>query len=125
MNADGSLTAPTYQAFEISFEGYFRAFEEEGRERRSMFDGFFWVMIAGRDVEASRTMAVDAARARLEDAFDVASFSRFLCRYDGKRVLDDDARDCDGIWQSGMVVVRFHSWGPRRWWYAARALWWR
>jgi hypothetical protein len=128
MNGESPRAPLAKHSFEIQFEGYFSTIEEQGRDRRRMIDGWFWVTVEGHDVETCRSAAVEAARAHLEKSFDVAPFSMFWSRYvgenEGRWKLEEGNRVRDGLWQSGMILVTSHPWGPRRWWYAARA-WFR
>jgi hypothetical protein len=121
------IETPVLQhSFEIEFEGYFSTLEENGRDRRRMIDGWFWVTVEGRDVEACRWTAVEVARAHLEESFKVAPFSMFRSRYvgenEGRWKLDDGTRVRAGAWRSATLLVTSHPWSPRRLWYQLRAL---
>jgi hypothetical protein len=128
MNGENLRAPASKHSFEMQFEGYFSTIEEQGRDRRAMIDGWFWVTVEGHDVETCRSTAVEMARTRLEETFDVAPFSMFRSRYVGENeghwALEESNRVGGGIWQSGMLLVRSRPWGPRRWWYALRA-WFR
>ncbi len=91
-----------------------------------MIDGWFWVTVEGSDVETCRTAASGAARAHLEETFDVAPFSMSWSRYvgenEGRWKLEEGNRVRDGLWLSGLILGASHPWGMRRWWCAARAL---
>ena len=126
MSTTGTEVQPAPHAFEIGFEGYFSTVETDGRDRRRMVDGWFWVFVEGRDIEACRTAAVEVARTHLEETFEVAPFSMFRSRYvgenEGSWKLDDGTQVRAGAWQSGTILVTSHPWGPRRAWYQLRAL---
>ncbi|MEB3326497.1 MAG: hypothetical protein VKI39_02175 [Synechococcus sp.] len=125
MGAKEAAAPLAEHAFEMAFEGYFTTVEAGGRDRRRMVDGWFWVIVEGRDLEACRATAVEVARSHLEATFDVAPFSMYWSRYvgenDGRWKLAPDTQAREGAWQSGMIIVTSHPWSYRRWWYALRA----
>ncbi len=125
MTSTGTEAQPAPHAFEIGFEGDFSTVETDGRDRRRMVDGWFWVIVEGRDSGACRAAAVEVARAHLEETFEVAPFSMFRSRYvgenEGSWKLDDGTQVRAGAWRSGTLLVTCHPWGPRRIWYQLRA----